>query len=134
MKNKLRDHFNFDLFYIYALPIAVLIVNLVWRPNSMMEIEQMSQHSLLLCPFHALTGLLCPGCGMTRSLMAFYTGHFHWSLQFNPFGPFVALIPIYLWTQKFFSLNTFKLKPWVGHLAVLLLLSWGLFRNLYWYF
>lgn len=27
------------------------------------------------CPFHALTGLHCPGCGSTRALHALFTGH-----------------------------------------------------------
>jgi hypothetical protein len=134
MKIKLRAAFDFDQFYIYAFPSAVLVLNLVWRPASMESIEHISQHSLLFCPFHALTGLLCPGCGMTRSMIAFFTGHFTWSLQFNPFGPFVALLPIYLWVQKFFSINPIHFKPWIGPIAVVLLLSWGLFRNLYWIF
>ena len=28
-----------------------------------------------ICPFHALTGLLCPGCGGTRAMAALLRGH-----------------------------------------------------------
>jgi hypothetical protein len=38
-----------------------------------------------LCPFHRLTGLWCPGCGMTRALHALLNGHVVSALGFNAF-------------------------------------------------
>jgi len=40
----------------------------------------------VLCPFRALTGLPCPGCGLTRSWV--YAAHGWWRESFaaNPFG------------------------------------------------
>lgn len=43
------------------------------------------------CPFHAATGLLCPGCGTTRALAALVQGHLHQALHANAL--FVALLP-----------------------------------------
>ena len=37
-----------------------------------------------LCPFHALTGVPCPGCGMTRALVAALQGHWGASVYFHP--------------------------------------------------
>jgi hypothetical protein len=36
------------------------------------------------CPFHALTGFLCPGCGMTRALAALLTGRVAQAWRLNP--------------------------------------------------
>ncbi len=46
------------------------------------------------CPFHALTGLPCPGCGLTRSVLALLHGNFAQSIALHPFGPllFFALL------------------------------------------
>jgi hypothetical protein len=42
------------------------------------------------CPFHAMTGLNCPGCGITRGFNALFKGNILEALHFN------ALIPFYL--------------------------------------
>jgi len=36
------------------------------------------------CAFHELTGLPCVTCGMTRSAIAFFQGHFLVALLWNP--------------------------------------------------
>jgi hypothetical protein len=36
------------------------------------------------CVFHDLTGLPCVTCGMTRSAIAFFHGHFLYALLWNP--------------------------------------------------
>ncbi len=47
------------------------------------------------CPFHALTGLYCPGCGSTRSIHALLTGNWRASLAFHPLVlPILPLLPL----------------------------------------
>ena len=36
------------------------------------------------CIFHEITGLPCVTCGMTRSVIAFFHGHFFAALKWNP--------------------------------------------------
>ena len=36
------------------------------------------------CPFRALTGFLCPGCGTLRALHQFLNGHFVAGFRLNP--------------------------------------------------
>src|SRR5277367_1610284 len=48
-----------------------------------------------VCEFHRLTGLNCPGCGMTRALYALLHGNFSTALHDN--APFVAgliIVPV----------------------------------------
>jgi hypothetical protein len=44
-------------------------------------------HCGMPCGFHAMTGLPCPGCGLTRSVMALFQGHVTDSFLLHPFGP-----------------------------------------------
>ena len=43
--------------------------------------------ALWKCPFHEVTGLPCPGCGMTRSCVCLIKGQFRQSMEFHAFGP-----------------------------------------------
>lgn len=49
----------------------------------------------VLCPFRALTGLPCPGCGLTRSWVYLMHGDIGSSLASNWFGP-VLIVAIVL--------------------------------------
>jgi hypothetical protein len=51
------------------------------------------------CPFLALTGLYCPGCGSLRMIHALAHGHVAEGFGRNPFA--FLLIPVlgYLWTR-----------------------------------
>jgi hypothetical protein len=39
-----------------------------------------------LCPFHRVTGIPCPGCGMLRSLVCAEHGLWHESVVYHPLG------------------------------------------------
>ncbi len=41
------------------------------------------------CLFHEITGLACPGCGLTRGFHALFNGHFLTALHYN------AMLPLY---------------------------------------
>jgi len=44
------------------------------------------------CLFNRLTGLLCPGCGMTRATWAGFNGNVAQAFRFNPLG--MILLPL----------------------------------------
>ncbi|WP_292649544.1 DUF2752 domain-containing protein [Nocardioides sp.] len=50
----------------------------------------------VLCPFRALTGLPCPGCGLTRSWVYLMHGDIGLALASNWFGPVLILAVIAL--------------------------------------
>ena len=50
-----------------------------------------------LCPFRLLTGLPCPGCGLTHAFCNISHGHFRMAWQANPFGfVFYALAMVFV--------------------------------------
>lgn len=49
-----------------------------------------------VCPFHWLTGLNCPGCGLTRSFHALFHGDVSTALHFNALLPAYILLFLYL--------------------------------------
>ena len=86
------------------------------------------------CPFHALTGLLCPGCGATRALAALVRGNLAEAMQSN--GLFVVLLPIllgYLFLSYFRAIRGLGAIPLPTSAVVTLLavsIGFGVLRNL----
>jgi hypothetical protein len=84
----------------------------------------------VLCPFRLATGLPCPFCGMTRSLVALGQGRLDASFDLAPLGPFVSLVAVAAGTAALTALARGRPMRWpqwslaVG--AVLLAGSWGL--------
>jgi hypothetical protein len=68
---------------------AMFIISMVWRPAD--------EPSFILCPFRALTGLLCPGCGMTRAFCALGHGELMRAIHFNALSPLLYLSLIVVW-------------------------------------
>ena len=52
---------------------------------------------LLPCPFHRLTGLWCPGCGLTRGTHQLLTGHPMRALGYNIFTPLMLVLIVWGW-------------------------------------
>jgi Protein of unknown function (DUF2752) len=46
------------------------------------------------CPFRAVTGLPCPFCGLTHSLLALGAGDWRASLHLNPLGPLLLALAV----------------------------------------
>jgi hypothetical protein len=51
------------------------------------------------CPFLALTGLYCPGCGSTRALHALAHGDFVSSAAYNPLTVGAVLVLAWWWVR-----------------------------------
>lgn len=82
------------------------------------------------CPFHALTGLFCPGCGVTRALHALIHGDPVLALRMNLLAMLaIPMLPLMLWRGLYGPLpGTVWLtdaRPWLA-----LVLAFTLLRNL----
>ncbi len=56
------------------------------------------------CPFKMITGMPCPGCGITKSLIFLYEGDLLKSISYHLFGPLVFLFGIIIVIVSFIEL------------------------------
>ena len=63
------------------------------------------------CPIRLVTGLPCPGCGMTRACQAMVRGNWAAVWQMNPFAPVFALFWVVV------AVGLLLPQPWRGRFA-----------------
>ena len=92
-----------------------------------------------VCPLYTMTGLACPGCGLTRGFHALFHGDVLTALDYNAMLPFFAGLVgfgfvslVYLAARgRRFPINL--LHPTALCVFLVLLLVFGVTRNLPWY-
>ena len=57
-------------------------------------------HLPTVCPFYTLTGLPCPGCGLTRAFVCLGHGHWHEAWHWHPLGWLVYGVFALLWLRS----------------------------------
>ncbi|MCR5415668.1 MAG: DUF2752 domain-containing protein [Pseudobutyrivibrio sp.] len=77
----------------------------------------------LPCPFHALTGLYCPGCGGTRAVIALLTGHPIKSFLYHPLVLYVALLLVYIAIRKLINKNYHLSGLWLKVAIVIIIVN-----------
>lgn len=96
-----------------AILIYTVLVNLIFHA---------------FCPMVIVTGLPCPGCGMTRALFYLATGRFGQSIQMHPMGVPITCIFIYFcWNRYIKGKKAKGIMPLIV-MAVFLLLAVYAFR------
>lgn len=85
----------------------------------------------LPCPFRALTGLRCPGCGVTTLLLRLLRGDWAGAFWANPFLLLSApALLVILW--RFLWKDTLPGRGWqiAAWCYLVALILWGILRNL----
>jgi len=59
--------------------------------NTISKIPNIFDGDFSICLFRHITGLPCPGCGVTRSILYISQGKFQESFYLNPFGLILSL-------------------------------------------
>ncbi len=88
-----------------------------------------------LCPFRAVTGLDCPGCGTLRGIHELATGHPLAALDQNALAIVVlpALILVWIaWVRRAWTGEPRPAphRPWVPFTVLVLVLGWWVVRNI----
>jgi hypothetical protein len=65
---------------LYGCLTAAVTAAVLARPESVERLPS-------ACSFRRLTGMPCPGCGLTRSWVLTAHGHFRSAVDRHPFGP-----------------------------------------------
>ena len=88
------------------------------------------------CTFRALTGLWCPGCGLTRGTHHLLRGDVAGALSSNVFTPFALaaiVLAWWLWTSRAFGRDVAhpmnRLPRWAGPALLVVVLGYGVLRN-----
>jgi hypothetical protein len=72
-----------------------------------------------VCPLYAMTGINCPGCGLTRGFHALFQGDILTALHFNALLPFYAFLGAYILISTFLlavrgrGLSYKVFRPWL---------------------
>ena len=115
---------------VLPLTSAVFAVSARWSPSQL--------PGVVLCPFRALTGLPCPGCGMTRAFCSIGHGEFARAFGYNALAPFVFLAALLLWAHALATvlkldsaraaLEGLRPTPRAASLMLALTLAWWVVR------
>lgn len=90
-------------------------------------------HIYIHCPIKTITGLYCPGCGITRMLLSIIQLDFYQAFRYNPLL-FITL-PIFI----IFFLNTLitkkeplynKISNKVWTIVIIIFIAYGILRNI----
>jgi len=79
---------------LVALWALVFVVSFVYRP----------EFGFVICPFRRLWGIPCPGCGLTRSFVAFAHGCWSDAFRFHLLGPAFYVIGIFMLLRSVYEL------------------------------
>lgn len=73
---------------VFAAPLAMIGLLAAVRPGD---------DGVTVCPFALITGMACPGCGMTRAASYLVRGDVTTALGYHPLVPLIALLSIGGW-------------------------------------
>ena len=89
------------------------------------------------CPFNKITGLLCPGCGVTRCLFSILQLHFREAFNYNPlvfiYLPFIIayiLYKDYLYVYNKKDKILVKIPSIFTYILLIITIAFGIIRNI----
>ena len=97
-------------------------------------------HHYIPCIFHKITGLYCPGCGITRMIYALLSGQIYAAFRYNMLIfcslPFILFLIIeYIHAKSKGNIPLYKKIPnsiWIT--LIIILLVWMIIRNIFPFF
>ncbi|MNI62774.1 hypothetical protein D3C73_1181070 [compost metagenome] len=110
---------NPQLVWGSSLGIAGLLYLKVWLPATNIGIP---------CVFHELTGLYCPGCGITRALLSLLTLDVYQGFRYNPLV--FVILPLYITYTMATKNQMRRISKVIMTVMLIVTLVFGLLRNI----
>lgn len=107
------------LFWGVSLGVGALLYLKVWLPVTNIGIP---------CVFHELTGLYCPGCGITRSALSLLELDFYQAFRYNALV--FIIIPMYLMYIVTCKLKMLRISNFLMAIMLIATLTFGVLRNI----
>ena len=89
------------------------------------------------CPFHLVTGYLCPGCGITRAFFALLELDFHKALTYNLLIVFYApfILAYFIYNDYLFIYDKRdkiirKIPNIIWYILIFITIAFGIVRNI----
>lgn len=116
----------------YAFPVILVLLGIFYY-----YVDPSLQGHPIKCPWHLLTGTLCPACGSQRALYALVHGHLGQALSYNyffilsvPYALVAALVSWYNVGHRLEGLKRIAFHPITLRAYVILFFIWWIARNI----
>lgn len=92
-KNNIKEYEPYDkkldnIIYVFGL-LSILLAIVLFICKTVFDFDL--RKYTMPCMLHLLTGYYCPGCGGTRALAYFFSGHLLKSVYYDPFVPYILI-------------------------------------------
>lgn len=131
---------------LYALLSTACAAGYIWIIITFYQTNALGNDPTV-CLIKSITGVPCPSCGSTRSVLSIFSGHFTEALYWNPLGVVIVLILLIapFWIAfdlvtrndsllRFYNQTELILKKrWVAIPAIILILVnwiWNIMKGL----
>ncbi len=132
---------------LYLFIFLADVVGFIWIIYNLIETYQNGKETHTVCLIKQTTGVPCPSCGSTRSVMSVFNGEWLDAIYWNPLGIVLVIIifvsPIWIikdWLQssdsffKFYQNAETKLrKPYLAYPLIILVVAnwiWNIVKGL----
>ena len=94
-------------------------------------------HFYIPCPIHELTNLYCPGCGVTRMLLAILRLDFYKAFRYNPLAFILLPVAIVLVIDNLYKSYKNKTPIYkkiddkIWYILIFILIVYGILRNIF---
>jgi hypothetical protein len=80
---------------VYTFYILFLLISVFWTGLHVVFFRENASH-FKVCLFKNITGIPCPSCGITRSLICIFQGKFGEAMLLNPLGYLAGVVLLIL--------------------------------------
>jgi hypothetical protein len=97
---------------LYLTLLTACLTGYIWIYHGVSS-NIIDKKSMVVCPIKHVSGLPCPSCGTTRSVVSLLNGNFAEAFHINPIGYLIAIImvlmPLWIITDVLLRKNSFQL-------------------------
>jgi len=120
--------------HAFQMRTAVVGATAVVASFGVAALRVLDANALWPCALHAITGLHCPGCGLTRMLHALVHGDVARAWSMNPLAmialPLLAIMLVQWWLARPLLPASFNRLAHDGRVWIVALVVFGVLRNL----